>query len=306
MINKRPIPPRKHIELRPGDHVKFGESTRTHILQGPDIREQLKAAAAEALHAEQQKQAAQSSEGTDSNWGFAEDITDDGSLIRAAMERGDGVDGAMVPAARASKRASYEDDPKKALRHYLEASRHWRGGTVKHRGYAMEFEMDDEFAQGFHTFTAREAERAAALDAMEKLDAHGELATEHDPHGEKRKAKQARTKQAPVENYASLVEKRRQAEEKIEQIARRLAQIASHTATTGADGNGGDDLDAYMAGVQSNIDEKEASKLRKEMATLEEKAAKDEAMEEDNTVEWVPPKNQSGDGRTSLNDKYGY
>jgi len=36
------------------------------------------------------------------------------------------------------------------------------------------------------------------------------------------------------------------------------------------------------------------------------KAQKKEEKEEPETVTWQPPENQSGDGRTSLNAKYGY
>ncbi|KAI8052254.1 hypothetical protein BDF22DRAFT_743828 [Syncephalis plumigaleata] len=454
-------PPRKHIELRPGDHIRFGESTRTHILQGPDIRERLREEA--AARAEQQRQQAQQPiESTGVTWGFFDDVTDDGAIIRAAMEGGEMADGLPGSASGISKRASYEDDPKKALRQYME-----------HRGYSMEFEMDDEFAHGFHTFTARiklpihdedgasvwasgsagrkkEAERAASLDAMEKLDAHGELHAKHDPYAaqkrrfkrvlqendepdsdddtfydrtgarEKRKAKQARTKQAPVENYASLLEKRQQTEQQIEKLTKQLDQISSRTTSVKSKSDDGDDdLDAYMADVQSSINEKEKNKLYKDIEALKEeikrldplieftrpndlpltaakdtetvadnnnaintkhtkednqntteklpestsnnttslmiespdttkitqstkpitiakvekarpttlapvpsppppppppqpshsvtaKVKQDETMEDDNTVEWIPPKNQSGDGRTSLNDKYGY
>jgi hypothetical protein len=55
MLNKVPIPPRRHIELRPGDHIRFGQSTRSYILQGPDIREQLQARAQLAAELAQQK-----------------------------------------------------------------------------------------------------------------------------------------------------------------------------------------------------------------------------------------------------------
>ncbi|KAI9593479.1 hypothetical protein BDF19DRAFT_447889 [Syncephalis fuscata] len=371
-INKRQIPPRKHIELRPGDHVRFGESTRTHILQGPDIRARLKEEAEARL--QEQKKQEQKIESTGVTWGFSEDVTDDGGIIRAAMESGSDA-----------TKASYHEDPKKALRHYME-----------HRGYAMEFEMQDEFEHGFHTFTARiqlpihdedgavvwasgsagrkkDAERVASLDAMEKLDAHGELDTRNAQQGfgskkrfkrilkdndggdsdddtfydrtgtrEKRKAKQMRVKQKPVDNYESLLEKRQQVEERIESLKQQLNNMSiAKSSSESNNNNNEDDLDAYMAGVQTSIEEKEANRLQKEISTLQKEIERlnplieftrptdlpintlnltnplmdDDISDEippirrsteDQTVEWIPPKDQSGDGRTSLNDKYGY
>jgi len=35
-VNKQRLRPRNYVELRVGDQIKFGESTRTYIVQGPE------------------------------------------------------------------------------------------------------------------------------------------------------------------------------------------------------------------------------------------------------------------------------
>ncbi|RKP06661.1 hypothetical protein THASP1DRAFT_31524 [Thamnocephalis sphaerospora] len=311
-LNKRIVPARRHIELRPGDHLRFGQSTRSYILQGPDIREAIEASVRRA--AEEARQHPTDVEEANAKWGLAENITDDGAAIRAGMS----VEQAAISGANTD--ASYRQDPKKALRAFLE-----------HRGYEMEFQIEDELSRGAHTFTARlqlpvrdedgmplraegiagrkrDAERAAALDAMEKLEAAGALNTqESQAEASKRRIKallddddadsdddsfydrterrslhrnkQARTaRNAPsdaskADTYDTLVEKKQVAQARLKELQLKLmeADLSDGDASAAAQSAAGDDvdaLDAYMEGVQHTIDEKKKDAIRNDMVQV--------------------------------------
>ena len=133
MINKQRILPQSYTKLRVGDQIKFGESTRTYILLGPE-EPQPEPPVTKRIS----KPVSKSVEETGVTWytkkflildiqykkvnayfyfyvgfrfrGFAEDAEDEGEMnVSAAKE-----------SWKRDENAYYYKDPKKALRNWLE------------------------------------------------------------------------------------------------------------------------------------------------------------------------------------------
>ncbi|KAG0056975.1 Kanadaptin [Gryganskiella cystojenkinii] len=181
-LNKSKIPPGMHVSLKPGDQLRFGESTRIYLFQTEEEVDQeeedrkLVQAMIEKQNRTRSDNRKEDDEGC--NWGMQEDAMDDDDMDDALM------DGSVRRAVDPD--AYYRKDPKKALRHYLES-----------KGYGCEYETEESGPGHAREYTARirlpiettmgpiygeattgkkrDAEREAALDACIKLDSRGML-----------------------------------------------------------------------------------------------------------------------------------
>ncbi|KAF9167553.1 Kanadaptin [Mortierella sp. AD011] len=192
-LNKNKIPPGMHVSLKPGDQLRFGESTRIYLFQTEEAvdQEEEERKMVAAMIERQNKTRAQQREQDDEeeqefNWGMPEDAVDEDDMDDEMM------DGSVRRAVDPD--AYYRKDPKKALRNYLES-----------RGYSCEFEVEEEGPGHAREYTARirlpietsmgpvygqavsgrrrDAEREAALDACIQLDSRGMLATKSSSEG---------------------------------------------------------------------------------------------------------------------------
>ncbi|KAG0026918.1 Kanadaptin [Podila clonocystis] len=183
-LNKTKIPPGVHVPLKPGDQLRFGESTRIYLFQTDQTvdQEEEERKMVEAMIEKQnqtrsqRRQDDEDEEGNRFGWDQedAVDEDDDDDMQDNGMRRAVDPD------------AYYHKDPKKALRNYLES-----------KGYAYEFEIEEEGPGHAREYTARirlpietamgpvygeattgkkrDAEREAALDACIQLDKRGML-----------------------------------------------------------------------------------------------------------------------------------
>ncbi|KAF9354745.1 Kanadaptin [Mortierella sp. NVP85] len=191
-LNKNKIPPGMHVALKPGDQLRFGESTRIYLFQTEEEVDQeeeerkLVNAMIERQNRsktqQQRQQHEDDEEEAEFNWGMAPDAVDededeeegDGSIMEGAVRR------------KVDPDASYRNDPKKALRNYLQ-----------NKGYSCDFEVEESGPGHAKEYTARirlpietsmgpvygqatagkkrDAEREAALDACIQLDSRGML-----------------------------------------------------------------------------------------------------------------------------------
>ncbi|KAG0315923.1 Kanadaptin [Linnemannia gamsii] len=186
-VNKSKIPPQMHVKIKPGDQLRFGESTRIYLFQTEDAvdqEEEERAMVKAMIEKQNREKPARSKEEEEeeefNSWGMAPDAVDEDELEEAAMMDGSG------PRRQVDPDASYRKDPKKALRHYLES-----------KGYSCEFEVEESGPGHAREYTARirlpietsmgpvygeattgrrrDAEREAALDACIQLDSRGML-----------------------------------------------------------------------------------------------------------------------------------
>ncbi|KAG0211193.1 Kanadaptin [Mortierella sp. GBA30] len=185
-LNKTRIPPQMHVSLKPGDQLRFGESTRIYLFQTEqevDQEEEERKMVAAMIEkqnrsrADYQDNRQDDDEDEGCNWGMQEDAVDedeDDALMDGSVRRPVDPD------------AYYRKDPKKALRNYLES-----------KGYSCEYEIEEEGPGHAREYTARirlpietsmgpvygqattgkkrDAEREAALDACIQLDSRGML-----------------------------------------------------------------------------------------------------------------------------------
>ncbi|KAG0266086.1 Kanadaptin [Mortierella polycephala] len=185
-LNKTKIPPGMHVSLKPGDQLRFGESSRIYLFQteqAEDQEEEERKLVAAMIARQNKAQPVQSKDEDDQgcNWGMQEDAED--------AEDEDDMDEAITDGSvrrTIDPDAYYRKDPKKALRNYLE-----------NKGYSCEFEVEEEGPGHAREYTARirlpietamgpvygqattgkkrDAEREAALDACIQLDSRGML-----------------------------------------------------------------------------------------------------------------------------------
>ncbi|KAF9115248.1 Kanadaptin [Mortierella sp. AM989] len=193
-LNKNKIPPGMHVSLKPGDQLRFGESTRIYLFQTEEVvdQEEEERKMVAAMIEKQNKSRVQRREQEDEdeerevNWGMQEDAVEEDDMDEALM------DGSARKAVDPD--AYYRKDPKKALRNYLES-----------KGYSCEFEVEEDGPGHAREYTARvrlpietsmgpvygqavsgrrrDAEREAALDACIQLDSRGMLSTKSSGEG---------------------------------------------------------------------------------------------------------------------------
>ncbi|CAG8536218.1 2112_t:CDS:10 [Paraglomus brasilianum] len=274
-VNKQRLRPRNYVELRVGDQIKFGESTRTYILQGPEpapaVQEPEKKIETSAPRGYLPKSAIES---TGVTWGFGEDAEEDDSESTEQL---------TSPWQR-DETAYYYKDPKKALRNWLE-----------NRGFPLEFEYEEEGPIHQRNFTARvrladvedsygqlygigtstkkrEAERIAAVDACEKLDKYGILRSGRDADAakktKKRKEHKPRVVQPRVETYESLTRQHEELAIKLKEARRKLSRLTVAASSKSADIAGEMDLDSYMAQIDEDINDESKAKLEAELEDL--------------------------------------
>ncbi|KAG9063991.1 Kanadaptin [Linnemannia hyalina] len=286
-LNKSNIPPQMHVKIKPGDQLRFGESTRIYLFQteeAVDQEEEEKEVVRKMIEKQNRERPARSKEEEEeeefNSWGMAPDAVDEDDMEDAAMMDGSG------PRRQVDPDASYRKDPKKALRHYLES-----------KGYSCEFEVEESGPGHAREYTARirlpietsmgpvygeattgkrkDAEREAALDACIQLDSRGMLSNnskgssegsysraqkvensdddDDDFYDRTAKKKKTTTKKSDqtADTHDSLIQKQTAL---LSQISALETQIQNFDATVAArkqlEESG--DLDAYMASLEKD------------------------------------------------------
>ncbi|KAJ3052047.1 Kanadaptin [Rhizophlyctis rosea] len=295
-INKAQLPKQTYRQLRVGDMIRFGQSTRFYIFQGPPPEEveEPKFIPSPLREKYQQQQ------DTEVSWGFAEDASEEDEGPTAHdFEDGSAPD----------ESAYYHSDPKKALRNWLEQ----RGaelvfhveeeGHGRDKGFVAKVELPIEVGSGFLTGIGRAtrkkvAENEAALDACIKLDKKhllrsagsevqsavktkikklfGEDEDDEDSfydrtdRGSRSKAKTAPT-QTQAESFETLTKKREEVVRHIQEINGKIDYVED---TAGGTTGGEDELDAYMQQIeQSKLGEKKTA-YRRQLPPLEKELAR--------------------------------
>lgn len=179
-LNKNVLPPNKYVALHVGDMIKFGQSTRIYIFQGPneeeikkseEMYEKYQEMKKKKLEEVNKKKKEEDEEDEGISWGFGEDAVED------TIEKMEDI----RPDYKPNENAFYYKDPKKALRNWLE-----------NRGTEMEFQIAEETHSHAKLYIAKiilpiedsygqvsvtgsglkkkDAEKEAALNACIKID----------------------------------------------------------------------------------------------------------------------------------------
>ncbi|KAJ3086969.1 Kanadaptin [Quaeritorhiza haematococci] len=183
-LNKNPLPKRQYKKLRVGDMLRFGQSTRLFIFQGPEEPEQ-----PEVVVKPIPSKPPTQIESSGVTWGFGEDATEDDTELPddADEDTPDAPSNFSSLNPEETRDAYYYKDPKKALRTWFEI----QGGEPEYeveeeghgrnREYVAKVELPIETSVGgvLHGIgrgsKKKDAEREAALDACIKLDKRGIL-----------------------------------------------------------------------------------------------------------------------------------
>ncbi|KAK4881671.1 hypothetical protein RN001_004990 [Aquatica leii] len=313
-LNKGRLKSRVYAPLRVGHMIKLGCSTRSYVLTGPDedceaeselslteLRIQraekllkqeleLKEARLKEEREKEERQKRLQERGVD--WGLGEDADEESDLTEN-------------PFAQTNNEELYIDDPKKALRGFMEREGHSLDYDCTEQGFGqflckVELPLDDDHGQRIvaevlHKGKKKEAVVQCALEACRILDRHGVLrqAThesrkrkgrnweENDYYDsdddtfldrtgtiEKKREKRMSSKipQQP-ETYQSLVEKENLISSQIGQIENQL-KLAKQ-GTDNSKNVDEDPLDSFMKGLKdSKPDKQTISKLKSDLAAL--------------------------------------
>lgn len=188
-VNRCKIAPKTFTPLFPGDHLVFGESTRTYVFDGPEHVCVLEGKGGEAGK-EQPTLSSKDKEGSGEReeTGVSGGIYEEGPLGSSGLQK-------SIDNFQPDEGAYYLNDPKKALRTYLEQQGYAVGYEVEEEGpghdrrytarILLPMELMDEHGDGeagsvYGMGSAgkrRQAEQEAALDGCKKLDARGLLRT---------------------------------------------------------------------------------------------------------------------------------
>ncbi|KAF9097289.1 Kanadaptin [Mortierella sp. AD031] len=281
-VNKAKVPPQMHVSIKPGDQLRFGESTRIYLFQTEEVVDQeeeerkMVAAMIEKQNRNRPGSAKDAEEEEEFNsWGMADDAVDEDEADEAIM------DGSVRRAVDPD--ASYRKDPKKALRHYLES-----------KGYSCEFEVEESGPGHAREYTARirlpietsmgpvygqattgkrrDAEREAALDACIQLDSRGML-NNKSPSGEGSsshsraqkvensddddddfydrtvKKKSIKKTEQKADTHESLLDKHSVLQKEMAKLETQIQEYDEAAATRKQLEESGD-IDAYMASLQ--------------------------------------------------------
>ncbi|KAF9902193.1 Kanadaptin [Linnemannia zychae] len=287
-VNKSKIPPQMHVKIKPGDQLRFGESTRIYLFQTEEVvdqEEEEKEMVKKMIEKQDRERRSGNEEEEEeefNSWGMAPDAVDEDEMDEAALQDGSG------PRRQVDPDASYRKDPKKALRNYLES-----------RGYSCEYEVEESGPGHAREYTARirlpietsmgavygeattgkrrDAEREAALDACIQLDSRGmfynkstsgEGSSSHSraqkvensddddddfyDRTAKKKKQTSKTVTQKADTYETLLEKHTLL---LSQISLLETQIQNYDTTAAArkqlEESG--DLDAYMASLDQEM-----------------------------------------------------
>ncbi|KAL2917345.1 hypothetical protein HK105_203009 [Polyrhizophydium stewartii] len=284
-LNKVLLPKREFRPIRAGDMVRFGQSTRVHILMGPE-QEQPEIAFKTTLAPTRPRAEPDPPEDTGVTWGFAEDAYEGDEFA------GKDIDMSAIDIASIDPNAFYFADPRKALRVWFEsrgdemAFQYEEEGPGAMRTYTARIELPVETGMGTLSATGRagrkrDAERNACLEACAKLDKLGVLRGSGAEAAERQKkrmrelygeddddqdtfydrtmteGKKAKNKgsaqQDKVETFDSLTAKRAELVIEIEQLRERIQQAASSAQQPKDAEDGQDELDKFMSTVNKSI-----------------------------------------------------
>ncbi|KAF9433416.1 Kanadaptin [Entomortierella beljakovae] len=304
-LNKNKIPPGMHVSLKPGDQLRFGESSRIYLFQTEDQEDQeeeerkLVAAMIEKQNKSKSERRGQEEEEEFNSWGMRED---------AVEEEDDDEDGMADSGMRRAvdPDAYYRKDPKKALRNYLEG-----------RGYSCEYEVEEDGPGHAREYTARirlpietamgpvyghavsgrrrDAERDCALDACIQLDSRGMLGTKSSNDGpiqtkskkversdddddddfydrtEKKKSHTTK-KEQKAETHESLLEKSKTLKEDMAILEVKINEYDAIAAKKKELETSGD-LDAYMAFLEKSGGDSKA-RMQQNLAAMKREEKK--------------------------------
>ncbi|KAI8593557.1 hypothetical protein BDZ88DRAFT_492823 [Geranomyces variabilis] len=298
-LNKVQIPKRTYQQLRIGDMIRFGASTRMYILQGAQDEDELaRLEAAQSMAARKSSESVQSAEPTEISWGFSEDATEEETPDDIDMPETDGP---------VDENAYYHADPRKALRIWLE-----------NRGAQMTFQVEEDGPGHDRTYTAkielpvetgygvamtgvgtggrkRAAEVDAALDACIKLDKRGLLRSNRTEQAlkERKRKKELfgdddngddsfydRTSHAPktkpkgsykAETHASLIEKRDAVLAQIQEINKQIEQKDLEAAQHA---NEDDEMDEFMTELRQKEANQAKLALRRGLPALQKEVGR--------------------------------
>lgn len=159
-VNKKRVEKRKWIKLKVGDFMRFGESSRMHVLMGPAVEEEEDVQVVERKAKREDVQV---------SWGFKEDAEAD-EIVVASSE-------------------PYMKDPKKFLRNWGEENElkvQYIHETISEKNVFQCKAITDFILDSGHELVGRgeaknkkDAERQAALDVCRQLDRLG-IFVDHD------------------------------------------------------------------------------------------------------------------------------
>ncbi|KAJ2493786.1 hypothetical protein IWW37_000172 [Coemansia sp. RSA 2050] len=344
-VNKRQIPSHQPLNLRIGDQIRFGASSRIWILGSPDPLDTPNADSDTREH-----KAARS------------------------MEYGDPV----KYLKSVLRDLGHEYCPEQSASDQEEDTDHSSGRQVTVRiGLPLADESGNTIYGIAQASRLADAERLACIDALEGLDQHGYLDAQnkHQPHndddnddnGDDDFYDQTKpTPQSDVETFDTLTDKLHKTNEVIVRMQGELDSLLRPNG--GSEEVPGDELDAFMSALAQKERLDAQKKLTKKLEALTAQRSRLDALLKivapdhidplpipprpapkstatvtpipaaqkgakrqvalsppcedpsqtalpvakhaktsiDTDIAWQPPANQSGDGRTSLNDKYGY
>ncbi|RKO91721.1 hypothetical protein BDK51DRAFT_30353, partial [Blyttiomyces helicus] len=301
-VSKAEIPKRTYHPIKVGEMIRFGQSSRSYIFQGPEAEEDKMGTRPMLQRKPAQPSAAPMPESTGVTWGFSDDAQPEDELNAPSWDPSEG--------RTLDPDAAYTSDPKKALTTWLVA----RGldadyeveeeGHGRTRGYVARIVVPlDSISSGLDSIEGvgrggrkKEAERAAALDACEGLDRRGiwsgsgadlrnagkkrlkELLGDDDDDGDsfydragadRKKSKKSKTESSKAETHASLTQKRADVFTEMEELRAKIAAIDAKAAPEPATADADDDLDQFMALVQTSMKDESKGVLTKQLGVLE-------------------------------------
>lgn len=288
-LNKSRIKPRTYVRIKVGHQLKFGNSTRNYILQGPlededaasdlsitELKEQKVQREAEMRQKEVDEKLAEEKKEEEGgvSWGIADDAEDEPDLNEN-------------PFAVTNNEELFLDDPKKTLR-----------GFFEREGYDLEYKcdelspgvficrvelpIDDEYGKNIicevqHKGKKKECVVQCALEACRILDRHGVLRqANHEPRRskklenddddsdddiffdrtgdvEKKRLKKLGSTPSEVFTYEQLMEQEKDIVDKIQTLEHKLELMVQLEKRQKMETD--DDLDQFMSNL-SNMDQK--------------------------------------------------
>ncbi|ORY37518.1 hypothetical protein LY90DRAFT_672780 [Neocallimastix californiae] len=302
-LNKNVLPPNQYIPLHVGDMIKFGQSTRIYIFQGPNEEEIQKSEEMYEKYQEMKKKkldelnkknVEEEDEGI--SWGFGEDATEE------TIEKMEDIRSDYKP----NENAFYYKDPKKALRNWLE-----------NRGSEMEFQIAEETHSHAKLYIAKvilpledsygpvsvtgsglkkkDAEKEAALNACIKIDQYigfkapvREKKSKHNSDDEsdndtyydrtgqvekKKKLLQQKKshKKEEVDTHETLIKKNSAIDEQILDIQKEIEEAKKQQLERNQHKEEDYDLDNYMNSLNESLNKKKIRPihiLNKELENL--------------------------------------
>ncbi|KAG0241471.1 Kanadaptin [Mortierella sp. GBA43] len=296
-LNKNKIPPGMHVNLKPGDQLRFGESTRIYLFQTEqevdqeeEERKLVNSMIERQNRSKTQQQQSANDEEEEFNWGMApdaveEDDDDDESTMDSGVRR------------KVDPDAYYRNDPKKALRHYL-----------TNKGYSCDFEVEESGPGHAREYTVRirlpietsmgpvygqatagkkkDAEREAALDACIQLDSRGMLNQKSSAEGKsskydhsdddddddfydrtvKKKPLAAKKAEQKADTYESLQEKHKALQVEMSALESKIEEFDAVAAERKRLEESGD-LDAYMVLLEKSAGDSKP-KMQQNLAAM--------------------------------------